>query len=102
MSDVALNPPERKQQLSDKRVAEIGQAAAAMPHDVPVAGWLGALCADLLDLRAALWQRVVSIGGDPAKTFYQCRICEGVDPARNPQGFTNVGHQPGCAAHSAT
>lgn len=53
-SDVALNPPERKQRLSDERVAEIGQAAAAMPHDVPVAGWLRDLCADLLDARVVV------------------------------------------------
>jgi hypothetical protein len=64
MSDVTLNPPERKQRLSDERIAEIGQAAAAMPHDVPVAGWLGDLCADLLDARAQRdetceWMRVL-------------------------------------------
>ena len=53
-NDVALNPPERKQRLSDARVAEISLAACAMPHDVPVAGWLGDLCADLFDARALL------------------------------------------------
>ncbi len=54
---VALNPPERKQRLSNERVAEIGQNAAGMPHDVPVAGWLGDLCADLFDARALLAAR---------------------------------------------
>lgn len=47
-------------------------------------------------LQDAAWERVVSISGNPAKTFYQCRVCHGVDPERNPQDFTNVGHAKGC------
>jgi hypothetical protein len=58
---VTLNPPERTQRLSGERIGEIGQAAAAMPGDVPVAGWLGDLCADLLDARAMLDARDVEI-----------------------------------------
>lgn len=59
---------------------------------------LEAVTADDAKLRAAFWQRVVSISGNPAHTFYQCRICTGVDPARNPQGYSNVGHRTDCPA----
>lgn len=53
MPDVTLNP-DRARHLSDERVTEISRIAAGMPGDVPVAGWLSDLCADLFTARAEL------------------------------------------------